>query len=408
MAPATIAGAVLRTRNGRGAGWDRDSIIIAIQEWVATYGEPPRAADWNPSSAKWAGQLWRVERYRAGRADGSPWPALNSAKRPFDGSLTEAIRAAGFEPARPGPRRRADVDPEQAHRAVISPEGRAMVAAALAQARDAERRVALLEARLERVGERASRATAERDAARRAGTRAVATAKPKVVRDRVVDQVGVPKRTGWNLDAAVARAQRRAAAAEAKADATVREIRERHSEARMDAAEARTAAKRMAAKLERAEATIATLRGERRELKATGDRLADELVASERLLERARADAERPAEVVTVREAAPEAAEVRAAQAAAARDRRAALEAELRAARAERELRETVAALRGEARRLTSAELAELRVSGPSGPAVMAAALQALTAARKTNNPMRMQEALRRVAQAAVTWQERI
>ncbi len=395
MAPATIAGAVLRTPTGRGAGWDRDSIIIAIQEWVATYGEPPRAADWNPSSAKWAGQLWRVERYRAGRADGSPWPALNSAKRPFDGSLTEAIRAAGFEPARPGPRRRTDVDPEQAHRAVISPEGRAMVAAALAQARDAERRVAVLEARLERVGERASRATAERDAARRVGHRAV-VAKPKVVRERVVD------------DAAVARAERRAAAAEAKAEATVREIRTRHSEARMDAAEARTAAKRMAAKLERAEATVGTLRGERRELKAVADRLSDELVAAERLLERARADAERPAEVITVREAAPEATAVRAAQAAAARDRRAALDAELRAARAERELRETVAALRGEARRLTAAELAELRVSGPSGPAVMAAALQALTAARRTNNPVRMQEALRRVAQAAVTWQERI
>ena len=80
MAPATFAGAALRARTGRGAGWDRDSIIIAIQEWVATYGEPPRAADWNPSSAKWSGQLWRVERYRAGRDDGSPWPALNTCK----------------------------------------------------------------------------------------------------------------------------------------------------------------------------------------------------------------------------------------------------------------------------------------------------------------------------------------
>jgi hypothetical protein len=394
MAPATIAGAAPRARTGRGAGWDRDSIIIAIREWVATYGEPPRAADWNPSSAKWAGQLWRVERYRDGRADGSPWPALNSAKRPFGGSLNEAIRAAGFEPARPGPRRRVDVDPQQAHRAVISPEGRAMVAAALAQARDAERRVALLEARLDRVGERASRAAAERDAARRAGSRVAA--KPKVVRERVVD------------DAAIARAQRRAAAAEAKADVMVRDLRDKLAEARMDAAEARTAAKRMAAKLERAEATIGTLRGERRELKAAGDRLADELVAAERLLERARAEAEREPEVVTVREIAPEAAQLHAARVAAARDRRAAADAELRAARAERELRETVAALRGEARRLTPAELAELRVSGPSGPAVMAAALQALTAARRTNNPVRMQEALRRVAQAAVTWQERI
>ncbi|HEV2775457.1 MAG TPA: hypothetical protein VGV90_07690 [Solirubrobacteraceae bacterium] len=364
---------------------------------MATYGEPPRAADWNPSSAKWAGQLWRVERYRDGRADGSPWPALNSAKRPFGGSLNEAIRAAGFEPARPGPRRRGEVDPAQAHRAVISPEGRAMVAAALAQARDAERRVALLEARLDRAGERASRAAAARDAARRAGTRAVA-AKPKVVRERVVD------------DAAVARAERRAAAAEAKAEVTVRDLRDKLAEARMDAAEARTAAKRMAAKLERAEATIGTLRGERRELKAIGDRLSDELVVAERLLERARREAERAPGVatVTVEPPAPEAAQLHAARVTAARDRRAAVEAELRAARAERELRETVSALRGEARRLTPAELAELRMNGPSGPAVMAAALETLTAARRTNNPAHMQEALRRVAQAAVTWQERI
>ncbi len=394
MAPATIAGAALHTRNGRGTSWDRDSIIIAIQEWVATYGEPPRAADWNPSSAKWAGQLWRVERYRAGRADGSPWPALNSAKRPFGGSLNEALRAAGFEPAKPGPMRRTDVDPEQAHRAVMSPEARAMVAAALAQAREAERRITQLEARLERIGDRAQRAIAERDAARRAGRRV--TVKPKVVRERVVD------------DAAVARAQRRAVNAEAKADVMIRDAREKTAEARMDAAEARTAAKRMAAKLERAEATIATLRGERRELKLAQDRLADELVAVQRLHERARAEAQRAPEVVTVREEAPEAIEVRAAQAAAARDRRAAADAELRAARAERELRETVAALRGEARRLTAAELAELRTNGPGGPAVMAEALKVLTAARRTDNPARMRDALRRVAQAAVMWQERI
>src|SRR3954465_5361011 len=151
MAPATVAGAARQAVTGRGRGWDRDSIIIAIQEWVATYGEPPRAADWNPSSAKWAGQLWRVERYRAGRADGSPWPALNSAKRPFGGSLREAILAAGFEPANAGPVRRRDVDPEQADRAVISPEGRAMVDAALARARAAERRVASLEAQIARA-----------------------------------------------------------------------------------------------------------------------------------------------------------------------------------------------------------------------------------------------------------------
>ncbi len=394
MAPATIAGAALHTRTGRGASWDRDSIIIAIQEWVAIYGEPPRAADWNPSSAKWAGQLWRVERYRAGRADGSPWPALNSAKRPFGGSLNEALRAAGFEPARPGPMRRSDVDPEQAHRAVMSPEARAMVAAALAQSREAERRITLLEARIERAADRAERAIAERDAARRAGRRVAV--KPKLVRERVVD------------DAAVARAQRRAVNAEAKADVTIRDAREKTAEARMDAAEARTAAKRMAARLERAEATIATLRGARRELALAQDRLADELVAVQRLLERARVEAQQAPAVATDREQTPHAGELRAAHAGAARDRRAAADAELRAARAERELRETVAALRGEARRLSAAEIAELRCNGPGGPAVMAEALKALAAARRTDNPARMQAALRRVAQAAVTWQERI
>ena len=378
MAPATFAGASTQVRTGRG-GWDRDSIINAIREWVATYGEPPRAADWNPSSAKWSGQLWRVERYRAGRADGSPWPALNSAKRPFGGSLTAAIRAAGFEPAKPGPKRRSDVDPEQAGRAVISPEGRAMIEAALAQAREAERRAAVLEGRLERAGRKPK-----------------PQPKPKVVRERVVD------------DAAVARATRRALAAEAKAASAIRDAREGEAGARMDAAEARTTAKRLAARLERSEATVGTLRGERRELKAECDRMADRLTVLERTLAAVRAEAERGPEVVTVREEAPEAAQVRGALAEAARCRRVAEGAELRAAQAERELRETVAAIRGEARRLTPAELAELKTQGPGGPVVMAEALKALTAARAGGNPTRMRDALRRVAQAAVTWQERI
>jgi len=149
---------------------------------------------------------------------------------------------------------------------------------------------------------------------------------------------------------------------------------------------------------------VATLRGERRELKAELDRAADRVTALERLL----AEAERVPTSVRVREAAPEAAAVRAATQEAARARRAAEAAELRAAAAERELGETVAAIRGETRRLTPAELAELRSAGPSGPAVMASALQELAAARRTQNPTAMATALGRLAQAAVTWRERI
>jgi len=398
MAPATIAGASRnRTAKGRRGGWDRDSVINAIQEWVATYGEPPRAADWNPSSAKWSGQRWRVERYREGREDGSAWPALNSAKRPFGGSLNAAIRAAGFEPAKPGPTRRADVDPEQADRAMISPEGRAMLNAALAQAREAEKRVAVLEARLARRAE-------------------AVTTKTKVVHERVVD------------DAAVARAQRAAAAAEAKADVAIADARERAASAKAEASEARRSIRRLSARLERGEATIAALRAERRELKATNAGLADRLTAAERSLAESRAEAlaaegearaARAAMARTIaatRSATPSPGRdvgleaVAIAQAEASAARRAAREAEMRAATLARDL----AAVRGEARALTAAELAELRSGGPSGPAVLAASLKALARARDRSRTghdtsrTALAAALLGVASAAVSWRERI
>ncbi len=190
MAPATFAGAAPRVRQGR-VVWDRDAVINAIREWVATYGEPPRAADWNPSAAKWSGQPWRVERYRAGRADGSPWPALKPAKRPFGGSLTAAIVAAGFQPAKPGPQRRAGGAPAQVHRSARDPDARAVRDTALAQARAAQRRVASLERRMERAQASASTARRERRAARRAQQ-----AGPKVVRERVVDDAALARAGG--------------------------------------------------------------------------------------------------------------------------------------------------------------------------------------------------------------------
>ncbi len=387
MASATFAEATTRARQGR-VVWDRDAIIQAIQEWVALHGEPPRAADWNPSSAKWAGQQWRVERYRAGRPGGGPWPALNTAKRPFGGSLNEAVRAAGFEPAKPGPKRRTEVHLEQVDRAQMGPDGRALLHAALSEKRASDRRVAALEGKLDRARDRAALLVGERDAARRAAAaRPVLVAKPKV--ERVVDA------------AAVARASKRADGRVAKAELALSEARSRVEEARAVASEARATAARLAA---RSEATVATLRGDRRELKDELARAADRVVALERLLSEARV----PARTVVLREEAPEAAVVREAEAEAARARRAAEAAEVRAATAERELGETVAAVRGEARRLTPAELSELRAAGPSGPAVLAAALQSLTAARRTQNPTAMATALAQVAQAAVSWQERI
>src|ERR1700678_2719149 len=126
MAPASVAGAEPRARGGREAKWTLESIIEKVRRWAELYGEPPRAADWNPSSAKWAGQSYRIERYRQGDpADGQPWPSLNAAKRPFAGWLNAAIRAAGLTPALPGPRRRGTFAPERAAELEMSPQARA-------------------------------------------------------------------------------------------------------------------------------------------------------------------------------------------------------------------------------------------------------------------------------------------
>src|SRR5689334_8640519 len=136
--------------------WTREAIIEHILEWDARYGEPPCSADWNPSLARWRAQEWRAERYRDG-----VWPSTNAAKRTFDGSFDAAVRAAGLEPHRPGPRRRLPgaARPAVEQRSPAAP--RAVddeVHEALERARRAEARAARLERALERAEERADRA----------------------------------------------------------------------------------------------------------------------------------------------------------------------------------------------------------------------------------------------------------
>ena len=78
--------------------------------------------------------------------------------------------------------------------------------------------------------------------------------------------------------------------------------------------------------------------------------------------------------------------------------------AEVRAARAEREMAEQGAAVTGESRRLTKAELDALRRNSPAGPAVMAAALKHLALARR--NAGDLDAALAEVAAAAIGWRD--
>jgi hypothetical protein len=389
MAPASVAGATIRCSTSTGdagrVAWDRDSIIEAIREWVATYDEPPRAADLNPSSAKWSGQTWRVERYRAGRADGTAWPSLNAAKRPFGGSLGAAVRAAGFEPGRPGPRRR-EVVPAQAARLQMTPDVRVVLDAALAAARDADRRADALAARLDRATARTTALAAERDAVRRRSAGADARARATVEAEL-----------------------RRAEAALRGREAELARVREDGAVAACAVEAARADVEALALRLAAAERTAVALRADRDDLRV---RLDEAIAEGEALAELAR---DRPTVGVSVLDsgavsdggAASDA--LRDARAEVAAARRATAAAERRAAVAERSLRERVAADRPAGP--PPAQVAALREgasSGEAGPAALAAAVATLARARRSGGTAAVRGALWEVARAAVAWRERI
>jgi hypothetical protein len=75
-----------------------DSVLEAIAAWVERYGETPGMADWDPSRARRAGQMWRVTRFYEG-----DWPSVATVRRHF-GSLNAAVREAGFDPRPQGQR----------------------------------------------------------------------------------------------------------------------------------------------------------------------------------------------------------------------------------------------------------------------------------------------------------------
>jgi hypothetical protein len=350
MAPSAQTAGGRRIRR-----WSRETIIEKILTWDAVYGEPPNSADWNPSLARWRAQDWRVERYRDGE-----WPSTNAAKRPFGGSFDAAVRAAGLEPHRPGPRRRA---PGVA-RPAVEPRGplppRNVEAEAIASAdreRALEARLAVLERRLgaaERRADRAEEAIGEaRRRARRAGER---ESRARRARERLQ----VTEREVRTV------ASERVEEVVADAEARVRAARDQGEAANRDAVDARIAQR--AAEARAAEAA-------------------------------ARADA-------AERLGAATRAELASAGTGAAW--KAAHSAEARAAAAERRARELATLVCGEPRRLTPDELATLRDGGPSGPAVLAAALKALTRARASSGGPELDAALTALASAAVRWRDRL
>ena len=355
--------------------WTRETIIEKILEWNDRFGEPPCSADWNPSLARWRAQEWRVERYRDG-----VWPSTNAAKRPFDGSFDAAVRAAGLEPHRSGPRRRPAgvARPAVEQRAPMAPRSvdEALLEAA-ERVRAMERRVAELEREVASAERRADRAEDllgdARTRARRASER---ERRARNGRERV------------RVEASTATEQVEVLAADA--DARVRAAYDQAQAAVADTHEARRAAH--AAEARAADAEARAEAAERLLAAATAGERGDQGRAEPGRWPRARpcASAHREA-----------AAAVGAAMAAARA-------AEDRAAAAERRARELATLVCGEPRQLTRAELARLRDAGPTGPAVMANALRTLHKARAAGDRRGLTDALGDVASAAVGWRDRL
>jgi hypothetical protein len=228
-------------RNGR---WDRGSIIEKICLWAERFDAPPCSADWNPSLARWRGQEWRIERYAGGE-----WPSTNAVKRHFGGSFDAAVIAAGFAPARPGPKPRVPLPAGTGRTPEVE----------LAQL---QRRLARAEARLAAAEARAGEA---RRRARLAGEREV---RAKRARDRVAV---VSETVEERIEDISAEAEARVRAALDQAGAATREMVEARraaaaSEARAAAAEARALAHSVAGDGSEAAERIAVLEVELREL----------------------------------------------------------------------------------------------------------------------------------------------
>ena len=289
--------------------WSRETIIEKIREWNDRYGEPPCSADWNPSLARWRAQEWRVERYR----DGS-WPSTNAAKRPFGGQLRrrDLARPASSRtgPGRAGgPRARRVPTCRSASR-----RGRAASTSSwLTRARAcARRKPARPRSSAGCACPSAAPSAPSGRRATRAGARAARGDRVQVAGRRVRELVAE------RVEELAADAEARVRAAADQSEAAAREVTEARRAQQLAEARAADAEVRAEAAEWRAEAARAQVAGNGDGSAWTAVRAADE-----------------------------------------------------RAAAAERRARELATLLCGEARRLTPAELHELRAGGPSGPAVL-------------------------------------
>lgn len=362
-----------RSGDGRKSTRTREDVIDALRRYERLHG-PSTSASFNPSTAKWTDREDLIAVYYGPTG---PWPSLNSIRGLF-GTFSAAREAAGLPVNRPGPSSRRE---RGVHRPIRNVRVERVFVPAINHDASAERRVKVAQ-------ERALAAERRADLAVERMRRVEAERPAPVVRDRTL-----------------------------RVEPIIREKVVRVTDSR---AEDRLRAKVKAEQVKRREvekALRAMTRERDRALTAT-DASRDALADAERL----RAESERDravkrlglangrvgaltAEVEMLRgrvagliEGAMEAELVRQADLRAEK-------AEARAAKAEREMAIQAAAIVGDARRLTPAEMADLRRDGPAGPAVLTAALRKLAKARMAGNGA-VDPALMEIAAAAVGWRD--
>lgn len=378
----------------------QQKVIAALRRYASLYGEGSMtAAAFSPSTAKWRDEPVLVERYYAGDPEtGSPWPSLNALKAQFGGSFNAARLAAGLPPNRPGPAKgRRESHKHQPIRGVSHVGATRRIVEVHERVVEDTARIKELQRDVRGALARAQRA--EKALGRLRGRPAIV--KP-VVSQSAAARLGAAREQVKELRAEVRGLRRELAAA----SRVQQEFSDQAGDLQALRAKLNSNQTRMDALLLEADGLRAEAAGEReaREAAEAALELADEgtMRATQAEVEAAR---------MQVSEAAEAARESERAAIAARRERDKAAgraeSAERAATAAEERRREVESAIAGTDRRLTPVEIEQLKVAGPAGPAVLAAALKSLAKARATGNGD-MSRALSEVAAAAMRWKDRL
>lgn len=384
----TPAAKVAASRKGH---LNRDTIIKALRDYAELYGDDFASWAFSPSVAKWNDRPEARERYLAGNPKtGEPWPSLNAIKTHF-GGFNAARVAAGLPANKPGPakgRRPAgeaapirgvddrvrviyrDREVPTSETRESDPETRKLVRDLERALTRADERMAKLERQADKAAERLHAVRARRDEL---------TVKAQKQRERA--------------DRQTARADQLAAEV-ADLRAAVKAAEGERSEWSAEAVEAALAESGLRVELDAARVELEELRA-RAELADGGvlEQAASEVAEARERVQHAR-QAQREAE-----HAARDAESARRGAVSLARK----AEADAADERARRvAIQEAVA---GHQRRLTPAELAELRSTGPAGLPVLTAAMKRVLKAQGVGP---RKAALREVATAAIRWAERL